>query len=220
MKKYIVILVGESGTGKGTVFNLLAHKYGFTKIPSHLTRPLRDDEVDGFDVISETDESFKQHLESGDVLAHTKVKGYDYWKSKADFLNSEGKTVCILEPTGVLEVASELSKIMSRKEALIFIMRINLDETERFKRLIKDKPEADRFKTVTVQGVLDRMARDGNNFTAINLHDFCDEFVLVDSCRDIDNVKSAKTADFINKIINNHVEFDEREEKRNANKQS
>ena len=45
----MIILVGESASGKSTIEKILSEKYGYIKTVSYTTRPPRENEVDGVD---------------------------------------------------------------------------------------------------------------------------------------------------------------------------
>ena len=47
--KSVIVLVGESASGKSTIEKILADKYGYKKTVSYTTRPPRDGEVNGVD---------------------------------------------------------------------------------------------------------------------------------------------------------------------------
>ena len=45
----MIVIVGESASGKSTVEKILNEKYGMRKVVSYTTRPPRDTEVNGID---------------------------------------------------------------------------------------------------------------------------------------------------------------------------
>ena len=45
----MIVIVGESASGKSTVEKILNEKYGMRKVVSYTTRPPRDTEVNGVD---------------------------------------------------------------------------------------------------------------------------------------------------------------------------
>ena len=52
MTKNLYCVVGESGSGKDTIVNYMCNRYGYTKVISNTTRPMRtNDENDKFNHI-------------------------------------------------------------------------------------------------------------------------------------------------------------------------
>lgn len=79
-----VVLSGFSGTGKGTLYELLSEVYGerLKKIILHTTRARRPKETEGVDYYFETMEDFAKLPKDGIVYANT--HGNMYWVAKKD----------------------------------------------------------------------------------------------------------------------------------------
>lgn len=65
-----VFLTGASGAGKSTTYRSMVER-GFTPSPNHLTRPRRDNEVEGFDAHFITVEQFAANIAIGAYLEQT-----------------------------------------------------------------------------------------------------------------------------------------------------
>lgn len=71
----IILLCGESGSGKTTVANFLEEVYGLKQLQSYTTRPPRTENEQGHIFISE--EEFDK-IPPDDMVAYTKYNGYRY----------------------------------------------------------------------------------------------------------------------------------------------
>ena len=157
----IIVLCGKSGTGKDYVIKKIE---GAVRVPSKTTRGQRAGEVDGVDMFFCSEEDY---LKDENKFAETKSSdGYYYWKSLDDFFKDNKDKICILEPTGVLD----LLRITGwRDDIKVYVVELRANERTRFDRLIEKSQSVvrDRYKPQNVQKVLDRMARDKNNFSCL-----------------------------------------------------
>ena len=75
MSDKIILLCGESGSGKTTVVTLLEEIYGLKQLQSYTTRPPRFENETGHIFI--TEEEFDL-IPADDMIAYTKYNGYRY----------------------------------------------------------------------------------------------------------------------------------------------
>lgn len=72
MTKNLYCVVGESGSGKDTIVNYMCNRYGYTKVISNTTRPIRtNDENDKLNHIFSNVEQYLQDKENNEVVAET-----------------------------------------------------------------------------------------------------------------------------------------------------
>ena len=90
MTKNLYCVVGESGSGKDTIVNYMCNRYGYTKVISNTTRPIRtNDEDDKFNHIFSNVEQYQQDKENNEVVAETFFNGNVYWATKTQVDNSD-----------------------------------------------------------------------------------------------------------------------------------
>lgn len=97
----MIILVGESASGKSSIEKVLVDRYGYKKTVSYTTRPPRDGEIDGIDYhfISE-DEYIRKFNES--FFAETgSYNGWFYGTTKVQYCKN---TICVLTPHGLRQI--------------------------------------------------------------------------------------------------------------------
>lgn len=90
MTKNLYCVVGESGSGKDTIVNYMCNRYGYTKVISNTTRPMRtNDENDKFNHIFSNVEQYLKDKENNEVVAETFFNGNVYWATKTQVNNSD-----------------------------------------------------------------------------------------------------------------------------------
>lgn len=116
----MLILLGKTCSGKDTIVNKLVEEYGYKKIVTYTTRPMRDGEVDGATYHFISEEDFLKKHEEGFFLETKmfKVANGDTWFygcSKESILNSERKDVIILTPNGYVDFLKNCKEIVPHK---------------------------------------------------------------------------------------------------------
>lgn len=123
----MIILLGESASGKSSIEKELVRNYGLSKIISYTTRPKRINEVNGIDY-NFVNEKYFEKLKSTDFFSETTVyNGWLYGTAKKDCLNETENKVMILSPYSLRQV----KKIPNLKAVSFYI------QVPRRERLIK-----------------------------------------------------------------------------------
>ena len=97
----VILIVGKTCSGKDTVAHHIAERYGFHRIVTYTTRPMRADDVQGVSHHFITVEERKQYSDE-ELFSPTEIAGYEYFMLKSQFLS--GDVVCIVDPKGVEDV--------------------------------------------------------------------------------------------------------------------
>lgn len=94
----LVVVSGPSGSGKGTLCNMLREALPDLSYSISLTtRPPRGDEQNGVEYFFVTEEEFKKRIEAGEFLEWAEVYGYYYGTLlfTVEKLLSEGRNVLL-----------------------------------------------------------------------------------------------------------------------------
>lgn len=115
----LIIICGATGSGKTTIQNYLASKYGFERVITHTTRAPRKGEEDKKDYYFESEESFlKNHF-----VEQVKYAGYQYGSSheglKRAFEKSKTATI-ILDTQGAISY----TKIVAAFEMIFWYIEV------------------------------------------------------------------------------------------------
>ena len=92
----MILLVGESASGKSAIEKQLVN-YGYSKIVSYTTRPMREGEVNGIDYHYISEEDFLYHLKINFFAEYTIYNGWYYGIAHEDCLDN---SVVVVEPHG------------------------------------------------------------------------------------------------------------------------
>lgn len=100
----LVVLIGKTASGKTTIADLLSQDYGYKKIITYTSRPMRDGEIDGYTYHFVSDEEFKEKINSDFFLEYKTYTVADgsvwyYGSPKQEFYN-EKDSIIILTPDG------------------------------------------------------------------------------------------------------------------------
>lgn len=97
----MIILVGESASGKSTIEKILADEYGYKKTVSYTTRPPRQGEVDGVDYHFISEDEYVDKFNSGFFAETGSYNGWFYGTTKDQYCKN---TVCVLTPHGLRQI--------------------------------------------------------------------------------------------------------------------
>lgn len=161
----MLILVGESASGKSTIEKILCSKYGYKKITLYTTRSPRDGEVNGVDYHFISKEDFLERQKLGFFAEVGEYNGWLYGSAMEDCTNDK---VAILTPHGMRQLKNmpgiDLMCIyikVPRRDRLIKILQRN-DNIEEAKR--RDASDVGQFDGVEDEVQL-VMENDGYRYT-------------------------------------------------------
>jgi guanylate kinase len=143
----MIVLVGESASGKSSIEKHLVENYGYNKIVSYTTRDPRIGEVDGVDYHFISVEQFKLLKEQGFFAETAIYNEWHYGIAKEDCTDDK---VAVLTPHGLRQV----SKIQSinvtsfyinipRRDRLIKILQRGDNIEEAYRRSLSDVGQFD-----------------------------------------------------------------------------
>ena len=139
-----IIIIGKTASGKDSIANRLVSDYGYKRIVTYTTRPMREGEVQNvtyhFVSNDEFDDKVKQNFFAEWKQYNTEFGIWYYGTALEDLINADENTIVILTPDGYRDVLKKSIK----KPTSIYIYANN--ETIK-KRLLKrgdDKNEAQR----------------------------------------------------------------------------
>lgn len=113
----IVVLVGESASGKSTIEKNLADKYGYKKTVSYTTRPPRKNETEGLDYYFISEDEYADKFNSGFFVETGGYNGWLYGTTKEQY---EGNIVCVLTPHGLRQI----KKNFDEKDIVSFYIKV------------------------------------------------------------------------------------------------
>lgn len=151
----LLVLIGKTCSGKDTVQNILIKKYGYDKLVTYTTRPMREGEIqnDTYHFISK--DEFEAKIKSNFFLEYRKYytsNGIWYYGSaKEDYIKDEN-LVIILTPEGVKAIIS--------KGITLTVIYLHTDEDVIKKRLINRGDNKDEAKR--------RIEADNKDFNSIS----------------------------------------------------
>lgn len=143
----MIVLVGESASGKSSIEKYLVDNYGYNKIVSYTTRPPRDGEVDGVDYHFITNEEFHE-LKEKEFFAETAMyRDWCYGTAKKDCTNDK---IAVLTPHGLRQISKfEDINVISfyisvpRRDRLIKILQRGDSIEEAYRRSLSDVGQFD-----------------------------------------------------------------------------
>lgn len=139
----ILVLLGRSATGKDSIFNELVNNFGYNRMATYTTRPMRDNETQDVDYHFISTENFLKKYIDGffhEVRYYITKEGiWFYGSAIEDYEMAKENTVVILTPDGLKKVRE--------KEIQCTAILIDVDDEEILSRQKKrgdNKFEAER----------------------------------------------------------------------------
>lgn len=143
----MIVLVGESASGKSSIEKCLVNNYGYKKIVSYTTRDPRQNEVDGVDYHFIDVEQFKMLEEQGFFAERATYNNWYYGVAKEDCTDDK---VAVLTPHGLRQV-SKIDGInamsfyinVPRRDRLIKLLQRGDSIEEAYRRSLSDVGQFD-----------------------------------------------------------------------------
>ena len=155
----IVVLLGESGSGKSTIENILSENFGYEKIISYTTRPQRLGETNGKDYHFIDNNTFKKSLYKRLFAEYDEYSQERFYGTlKSDYTN--GNKVVVLTPNGLRQLKKNCSND-------IFAVYVTANLGTRIKRYI-DRCGVDKFNFDDKNEIAARVERDFAMFLGLD----------------------------------------------------
>ena len=145
----IIVIIGESCSGKTTLANYFAERHYFEKVVTYTTRPIRAGEVDGVDYHFINDENFDK-LQSDNFFLETSL--YNNWHYGTPLSHNRSDKIIVLSPSGM----RKLKKITDKDELITVYLRV-----PRRCRMIKSLQRGDNIEEVYRRSLSDVGMFDG-----------------------------------------------------------
>lgn len=143
----MIVLVGESASGKSSIERDLKTYYGYEKIVTYTTRFPRYGEVDGIDYHFISDDKFSELKDQGFFAEVAQYNGWNYGTAKEDCTNDK---VVVLTPHGLRQVSKipDINIIsfyinVPRRDRLIKILQRGDNIEEAYRRSLSDVGQFD-----------------------------------------------------------------------------
>ena len=143
----MIVLVGESASGKSSIERYLVDNYGYSKVVSYTTRQPRPNEVDGVDYHFVSVDEFLKLREQGFFAETATYNMWHYGTAKEDCTDDK---IAVLTPHGLRQI-SKVNGInvlsfyinIPRRDRLIKILQRGDDIEEAYRRSLSDVGQFD-----------------------------------------------------------------------------
>lgn len=126
----MIILIGESGSGKTTILNKLVER-GFEKAINHTTRKPRKNEERNNEYKFVTKEEFNKMWDEGNLLQRAEFNG-EYYGISTSSLKKNGVCISIVDSVNDIK---QRAKELNIDNVKIITVYVNVNEKERIKRM-------------------------------------------------------------------------------------
>lgn len=143
----MIVLVGESASGKSSIERFLVNNYEYKKVVSYTTRPPRDGEIDGVDYHFIAVEKFLKLRADGFFAETATYRDWYYGVAKEDCTDDK---IAVLTPHGLRQI-SKVDGInvtsfyinVPRRDRLIKILQRGDNIEEAYRRSLSDVGQFD-----------------------------------------------------------------------------
>ena len=144
----MLVLVGESASGKSSIERELVKKYGYHKVTSYTTRSPRKNEIDGVDYHFVSEEKFNELSQNGFFAEQATYNGWHYGSAIEDYM--EDNVVAVLAPHGLRQI-KKIDKLdivsiyinVPRRDRLVKILQRGDNIEEAYRRSLSDVGQFD-----------------------------------------------------------------------------
>lgn len=136
----LILIVGPSGSGKGTIIKILKDKYpNFVYPVSCTTRPPRQNEIDGEVYRFITADTFKKMIDRGEFLEYATVHSNDFYgTSKKEILEALENGKVVLREIDMQGFHS-IQKLIPKENLVSIFMKVG-DLTDLRQRILRRGP--------------------------------------------------------------------------------
>lgn len=145
----MIILIGESASGKSSLAKYIADKFCFNNIVTYTTRKPRESEIEGVDYHFISESQFQQLKREGFFAETAEYNGWYYGSAKEDYFNSKSK-IAVLTPHGIRQIKKNgINDIytvyikIARRDRLIKILQRGDNIEEAYRRSLSDVGQFD-----------------------------------------------------------------------------
>lgn len=143
----MIVLVGESASGKSSIERYLVENYDYSKVVSYTTRDPRKNEVDGIDYHFISESQFLELKEQGFFAETAIYNGWHYGTAKEDCTDDK---IAVLTPHGLRQI-NKINSItvtsfyinVPRRDRLIKILQRGDNIEEAYRRSLSDVGQFD-----------------------------------------------------------------------------
>lgn len=147
----MLVIVGESASGKSTLQNLITKEFNHNKIVTYTTRPIRAGEIDGFSYHYISDEEFLRLDSEGFFVETAEYNGWHYGTPFNECSDSNDVNA-VLTPAGLRALKRKGIKTVSiylkvdRRSRLIKILERGDNIEESYRRNLSDVGQFDSIE--------------------------------------------------------------------------
>lgn len=145
----MLVIIGESASGKSSVARYLVNNLGFNNIVTYTTREPREGEVDGIDYHFISKSQFED-MSTLSLFAETaEYNGWRYGSAKKDFKNDSDNKIAVLTPHGIRQIKKNGIDIyvvyikIPRRDRLVKILQRGDNIEEAYRRSLSDVGQFD-----------------------------------------------------------------------------
>ncbi len=150
----MLVLIGESASGKSSVAKYFINNFGFNSIVTYTTRQPRKIEVDGIDYHFISESNFEEMMNCQSFAETAKYNEWYYGSAKKDYMDAQMK-IAVLTPHGIRQIRRSGIDIYTvyikvpRRDRLIKILQRGDNIEEAYRRSLSDVGQFDGIEDET-----------------------------------------------------------------------